>query len=41
MVELYDLSRKHHSLKSPYIINSQMFEVVPRDGPIFHKLHMA
>jgi len=26
LVELCDLSRKHHSLKSPFVIHSQMFE---------------
>jgi len=30
LVELCDFSGKHHSLKSPYIINSQMFEAGPK-----------
>jgi len=42
MVELCDLSGKHHSSKSPYISNSQkVWSVSKKIGLIFHKLHIA
>ena len=35
-------SGKCHTLKSPYIVNSQMLEAVHKKiGPVFHKLHIA
>jgi len=41
-VELYDLSGKHNSLKSLYIINSQeVWHGSKKIDPVFHKLHIT
>ena len=42
LLELYDLSWKHHSLKPPCIINSQKaWSRSKKIGPIFRKLHIT
>jgi len=41
LVKLCNLSGYHHSLKSPYIINSQkVWSGFKKMGPIFHKLRI-